>query len=108
VKARVIFLQEFAKHQASFPGCDAEALFIGTVVHSLDHYTMEMLLQDPLWHDVDCPKYGLMAKLSRIARVGFVEEIPGVYFQSSFRDSSHPFYQSAYLKTAKWDTCIIR
>ena len=37
VKTRAIFLTEFAKHKALFPGVDGEAMFVGTVLHSLDH-----------------------------------------------------------------------
>lgn len=37
MKARAIFLAEFAKHKALFPGVNGEAMFVGTVLHSLDH-----------------------------------------------------------------------
>ena len=37
VKTRAIFHTEFAKHKALFPGVDGEAMFVGTVLHSLDH-----------------------------------------------------------------------
>merc|ERR1711862_1005515 len=41
IKARAIFINEFAKHKHLFPGIDGEAFFVGTVLHSLDHTLME-------------------------------------------------------------------
>lgn len=37
VKVRALFLAEFANHKELFPGIDGEAMFVGTVLHSLDH-----------------------------------------------------------------------
>ena len=114
VKVRVIFHREFSKYQHLFPNIHCEALFSGTVLHSLDHVLMEWNLDDPLWLDVDDPKYGKMAELGRIVRVGFVPEVHGYYFHRFFRGSGHPFYESVYKKAAKinkqfadsMETCI--
>lgn len=37
LKLRPFFLLKFEEHSAQFPDVDGEALFIGTVLHSLDH-----------------------------------------------------------------------
>jgi len=37
VKVRNYFVTEFERHSEDFPGIDGEALFIGTVMHSIDH-----------------------------------------------------------------------
>jgi len=116
VKVRSIFIHEFAKHKHLFPGIDGEALFVGTVLHSLDHTLMEWNLPDPLWLDVDDPKFGKMAEMGRIVRVGFVPDVPFLYFQKRFRGSKHPFYKKVYERAAKvdkeladnMDTCIIK
>jgi len=113
---RPIFLSQFEKYHHEFPGIDGEALFIGTVLHSLDHKCAEWNLEDSLWLDVDCPKFGKMAELSRIVRVGFMEDLPGLSFHKRFKGSKHPFYKSVYEKAAKidkkyadeMDTCIIK
>jgi len=115
-KIRTIFHAEFVKYKHMFPGVNAEGLFTGTVLHSLDHALMEWNLEDPLWLDVDDPKFGKMAELGRIVRVGFVPEVPGYYFHRHFKGSGHPFYESVYEKAAKinkrfadhMDTCICR
>eukprot|EP00540_Astrosyne_radiata_P003703 CAMPEP_0116846758 /NCGR_PEP_ID=MMETSP0418-20121206/14026_1 /TAXON_ID=1158023 /ORGANISM="Astrosyne radiata, Strain 13vi08-1A" /LENGTH=492 /DNA_ID=CAMNT_0004478067 /DNA_START=27 /DNA_END=1505 /DNA_ORIENTATION=- len=116
IGTRAIFLDEFAKHKGTFQGCNGEALFVGTVLHSLDHTMMEWIVEDPLWLDVDCPKFGLMAEMDRIVRMGFVPDLDGLYFHKSFKGSGHPFYESVYKKAARinedladhMDTCIIK
>ena len=115
-KCRAMFLAEFAKYQDDFPGIHGEALFVGTVLHSLDHTCMDRNLEDPLWLNVNCSKFGRMAELGRIVKVGFVKDVPGLMFHKRFKGSKHPFYQSVYCKAAKMnsfyaenmDTCIIK
>jgi hypothetical protein len=116
IKVRRIFHAEFRKHHKSFPLIEAEAMFVGTIVHSLDHTTMEWNMGDPLWLNVECPKYGLMAEMGRVIRVGFVDDVPGLVFEKRYKDCRHPFYQAVYTKAAKisqkfadsMDTCIIK
>ena len=139
---RAIFTAEFQKHKDLFPGTDGEAseskwvynlfethirslsnnsllllsVFVGTVLHSLDHSLMDWNLKDPLWLDVDDPRFGKMAEVGRVVKVGFVSDIPGLYFHKRFKGSGHPFYEAVYRKAAKinkkfadnMDTCIIK
>ena len=44
-KVRAIFLSEFQKYKHLFPGVNGEAMFIGTVLHSLDHTLMDWNLE---------------------------------------------------------------
>ena len=116
VKVRAIFFNEFSKHKHLFPGIHGEAMFVGTILHSLDHTLAHWNLEDPLWLDVKDPRFGRMAELGRIVRVGFVEDIPFLYFHKRFKGSGHPFYDAVYRKAAKidkeladnMDTCIIK
>eukprot|EP00558_Chaetoceros_sp_UNC1202_P003828 CAMPEP_0197238454 /NCGR_PEP_ID=MMETSP1429-20130617/4929_1 /TAXON_ID=49237 /ORGANISM="Chaetoceros sp., Strain UNC1202" /LENGTH=551 /DNA_ID=CAMNT_0042697609 /DNA_START=33 /DNA_END=1689 /DNA_ORIENTATION=+ len=101
VKVRAIFHSEFKKYKDLFPNVHCEALFVGTVLHSLDHALMDWNMEDPLWLDVDDPKFGKMAELGRIVKVGFVGDIPGFYFHHRFQGSGHPFYESVYAKASK-------
>lgn len=115
-KTRWIFHNEFRKHSDSFPGINAEGLFAATVLHSLDHELMEWNLEDPLWLDVKDPKFGKMAELGRIVRVGFVPQVPGYYFHRFFKGSGEPFFETVYAKASKvnkkmadcLETCICR
>ena len=116
VKVRAIFQHEFSKHHLLFPGVHPEALFAGTILHSLDHYLAECILQDPLWLDVKDVRFGKMAEMGRIVRAEFIPDIPGLYFPRRFKGSGHPFYESVYAKAAKvdkrfadqMDTCICK
>ena len=142
VQVRAIFTAEFQKHKDLFPGTDGEAseskwvynlfethirslsnnsllllsVFVGTVLHSLDHCLMDWNLKDPLWLDVDDPRFGKMAEVGRVVKVGFVSDVPGLYFHKRFKGSGHPFYEAVYKKAAKinkkladnMDTCIIK
>jgi hypothetical protein len=116
VKTRNKFLQLFKEHKNSMMGIDGEAMYIGSVIHSLDHTLMEWNLQDPLWLDVDCAKFGLMAEFGRIVRVGFVEDIPMLTFNKNMRTAPHKFYKDFYAHAARinrkmadhMDTCIVK
>lgn len=116
VKIRGIFISEFIRHQDCFPNCNVEALFAGSVLHSLDHSTAVSVIKDELWLDTSCPKFGCMAELGRIIRAGFADDLPGLLFHKSFHNSGHPFYEAVYKKAAavnkvyadQMDTCIIK
>ena len=116
VRLRSLFHKEFNKCKDHFPSIDAEGLFTGTILHSLDHALMEWNLEDPLWLDVDDPRFGLMAELGRIVRVGFVPEVPGYYFNRKWYNTGHPFYEAVYKHAVRinkkfadaMDTCICR
>lgn len=116
VKVRSIFMSEFQKHKHLFPGVHGEAMFVGTIMHSLDHTLMDWNLEDPLWLDVDDPEFGKMAEIGRIVKMGFVADVPFLYFQKRYKGSGHPFYESIYAKAVKvnkkladvMDTCIIK
>ena len=115
-KTRWIFHNEFRKYKHLFPGINAEGLFAATVLHSLDHELMEWNLDDPLWLDVKDARFGKMAELGRIVRVGFVPQVPGYSFHRFFKGSGHPFFEAVYAKASKvnremadcLETCICR
>ena len=115
-QVRSIFHAEFSRHKHLFPGVHVEGLFVGTILHSIDHAMAEWALEDPLWLDIDNPRFGKMAELARIVRVGFAPEVSGFYFHRYFKGSGHPFYESIYAKAAEinkkladqMDSCICR
>jgi len=116
IKVRNSFLNAFQEHKNDLKGIDGEAMFIGTILHSLDHTLMEWNLEDPLWLDVDSPDFGLMAEVGRFVRVGFVPDLPGLLFEKRFKDAPHKFYRTVYAHAARinrrfadhMDTCIIK
>jgi len=116
VKVRMIFMFEFSQHKDLFPGVDGEAMFIGTVLHSLDHTLMDWNLTDALYLDTTDNRFGKMAEIGQIVKAGFVSDVKGLIFHKRFKDSGHPFYEAVYKKAAKidkkladnMDTCIIK
>ena len=116
LKVRSKFLTTFAKYKDSFYGIDPDAMFIGTVVHSLDHTILEWGLGDPLWLNDNHPDFGLMAELGQIVRAGFVENLAFIPFKRHFRELPHPFHEEIYNYAVtidkeladNIDTCIIK
>ena len=116
IKVRGMFLETFKKYKDSFHGIDPEAMFIGTVLHSLDHSMFEWTINDPLWLDDNHPEFGLMAELVQFTRAGFVEKLPFVPFKRYFHERPHPFHEEIYNYAVtidkefadNMDTCIIR
>ncbi|CAK0856452.1 unnamed protein product [Prorocentrum cordatum] len=116
IKVRHGFMKIFEKHRAAMGGMDGEALFAGTVLHSVDHTVGVIILEDPLWLDVGSDKFGYMAEIGRYVRAGFVEDIKGVYFNRRMKNSKHPFYKDVYRCAERvnafladsMDTCIIK
>jgi len=115
-KVRKYFLAEFPKYKDDFPGADAEAMFVGTILHSLDHCMMDENLEDALWLDVGDSDFGSMAELMRHVRVGFVSDLPFLSFEHRYRDMQHPFFQNVYAYARsinpwfadRMDACIVK
>ena len=74
----------FSQYTNDFNGIDGHALFIGTVIHSLDHYLNEKH-SEPLMFDVNCEKYGKMNEVLRFVRSSFVEKPPGILFRHMYK-----------------------
>ena len=116
IKTRNFFLNLYSDYKAEFLAMDGEAMFIGTILHSLDHTLMAWNLLDPLWLDVDDPKFGVCAEVGRFVRMGFVDDLPFITFAKRYKDAPHPFYQAVYKQAASinkrladnMDTCIVK
>jgi len=118
LKLRNAFLNVFADHKHCMPDADGEALFVATVLHSLEHSLFAQIVQDELWLlDTRCSaEYGAMGELTRLARAGFVDDVPGLLFSRRFREARHPFYAQVYDCAVKLnpeladmlDTCVIK
>ena len=97
-----------ASTAADFPGIDGEAMFIGTVLHSLDHTNMAWNLLDTLWLDTSDARFGNLAELGRFVRAGFVDDLPGVCWPRHFQHAPHPFYAAVYAEARKIDEKLAR
>ena len=103
MKVRNGFMNTFCNYRDEFYGIDGEAMFIGTILHSLDHALAEWNMEDPLWLDAESREYSVMTELCRFIRVGFVPDLPGLLFNMHYKDAPHPFYQEVYQHAARVD-----
>lgn len=79
-KLRNNFLNILNENKTLFPGSDGEALFVGTVLHSVDHQLCEWNVKDQLWISSDSEDFSTIAELGQIVRVGFVQDLPLLNF----------------------------
>jgi len=116
-RLRPFFLHQFAEYKhTDFKFCDGEAMFVGTVIHSLDHFIVVRNMKDPLWLDVEDEKFGYMAEILRIAMAGFADDLPFLSFNQRFKGAKHPFFRAVYKEAASIDqgfadqleTCIVK
>eukprot|EP00930_Biecheleria_cincta_P054315 TRINITY_DN4033_c0_g1_i4.p1 TRINITY_DN4033_c0_g1~~TRINITY_DN4033_c0_g1_i4.p1 ORF type:complete len:611 (-),score=107.33 TRINITY_DN4033_c0_g1_i4:203-2035(-) len=98
---RNAFINLFAKHKNEFPGINGEALFLGTVLHSLDHALLEQNCADPLWLDVTSKRFGLMAEVLRLTLAGFNSDIPFLCINRKYRTAPGKFYNAVYQHAQK-------
>ena len=104
VKLRGVFMKLFEQHKLDFPGVNAEALFVGSVIHSLDHACGEAVVQDPFYLDATHEEFGLMGLVGQIVRSGFIAEPPGHMFKKRYADGEEgSFWRQVYEKASILD-----
>ena len=73
VSMRNVFLNEFAQEKEQqedwLMGIDGEAMFVGTIVHSLEHQMYNDLILDYLWLDHNHKDFGFMAEFGQMTAV---------------------------------------
>jgi len=110
------FLELFPNHKHDFKKVQGEAMFIGTVIHSLDHTQMQWTIKDPLWLEAENEEFQMCAELCRIVRAGFVPDIPFLTWSHRFYNAKHPLFNQLYSYAAEidkrmadaMDCCIIK
>jgi len=116
VKIRRKFLQCFTKYTEDFPTTSGEALFIGTVLHGLDHKMFTNVVEDPIWFEAEDPVFQNCAEIIQIVRAGMVDDLPLIAFNYRYKNAGHPFYREMYKYAAtlnkqmadNMDCCIIK
>ena len=116
VKIRRKFLQCFTKYTDDFPTTSGEALFIGTVLHGLDHKMFTNVVEDPIWFEAEDPVFQNCAEIIQIVRAGMVDDLPLIAFNYRYKNAGHPFYREMYKYAAtlneqmadNMDCCIIK
>ena len=90
------FFAEFEKHKASFPFINKRALFLGTVMHSIDHCNAFWNVEDHTWFDVDDERFGNLAELCRFVLLAAVDDPPLVQWPKRCYNSHHPFFKRVF------------
>jgi len=93
---RMPFLEEFHKERECFPHVNGTCLYIGSVLHSLDHTNMAWNVEDPLWLDTTDERFGHLAECGRFVRAGFVDSPPGICWPRNYSNAPEPFYKAVY------------
>ena len=99
---RGIFLLEFTKFKADFPGVNAECLFLGTVYHSVDHHSaaVQLKISDLRY---ESKKYAGDCELARVILNSFVDTPPLRMFECRFSHAPHPLFTRVYEQAKKID-----
>lgn len=92
------FMKLFSESIKEFEGSriQGEALFIGSIIHSLDHSQMAYTIKDSLWIESGSDAFRTTAEISRIIRVGFVSDIPGLLWNPRCRGSTLRIFGEIY------------
>jgi len=101
-KVRKFFLEEFLKYRDDFPGIDSEAMFISTVLHSVDHCQAPRLIGINDFRGSN--DFQPTRELSTVILNCFTDEYPFTLFDCRFTHAPHPFYKSVYKFAASLNT----
>ena len=96
LRLRKPFFAEFQKHKTSFPFIDKDSLFLGTVMHSIDHCNASWNIEDHNWFDVSDERFGNLAELCQFVLLGAVDDVPLVVWPKHFHNCAHPFYKKVF------------
>ena len=111
-------MRAFKEERAHFPAdYSAEAYFLGTVVHSLDHHRYIQNL-DPrtLVGMRVSPKFETLRAIQCIVRCMISDDLPCILFAREYKDAPMAFHQQVYQigrridasLADKMQTCIIK
>mmetsp|Transcript_16526 Transcript_16526/g.32610 ORF Transcript_16526/g.32610 Transcript_16526/m.32610 type:complete len:538 (+) Transcript_16526:83-1696(+) len=117
IKAREVFLQEFCRCKADFPGVDGEAFFVGAVIHSTDHH-QGLKVIDTLDFKCTDPFFSLNVQICHLIHGCFNEEVSlaSLMHCNKFNNVAHPLFAKTYARCKEidreladaMDCCVIR
>eukprot|EP00435_Cladocopium_sp_Y103_P064018 s5_g25.t1 len=118
IQLRVPFKQAFNRCRAEFPvSYSCEAHYLGTVVHSLDHWAFVRTIDPWLFSALTPSKdFQTLHRVVLLARCCAVDDIPTLGLQKYFKDGSTEFHRMVYSAARDLDasladeiqTCIVK
>jgi hypothetical protein len=108
VKLRGKFFAAFKDYRSQFPeNYSAESYFLGTVLHSLDHWMYCRNLDKWTLVAIDTsPEFASMRSVQECVRFAVSDDLPGLLFPKEFKDISTPFHQAVYSAARAIDPCL--
>ena len=97
-EVRALFMKEFRLHKNDFTGIDAEALFLGTVFHSVDHLQMGHHLD--ITDFVGTPSFEADRELATAILSCYVDHPFFRLIECKFKRADHPLFRSVYTSAA--------
>lgn len=117
-KVRGKFMSAFGRLRQDIPALySAEAYFLGTVVHSLDHFMYGRTMIPFVLASLNPSKhFRSMKHVQDIVRFMFIDDLPGILFPRTFKGSPVRFHQEVFQEAFKIDplladqmqTCIVK
>ena len=108
LKMKPLLESLFAKHKNDFPDLNWSSLFSNTILHSLDHYSMEQALQSPFLLDETHRVYGNLAQFGQLVRVGFVTDIPFLMIKRKAKEIKAGFFHELYEEARRVDPILAK
>jgi hypothetical protein len=118
VRLRVPFMQTFEEFRDMFPQTySAEGYYLGTVVHSLDHFMFVRSLNPWQLHaNKPSPKFAALHGMGDVARFMVSDDLPAILFARYFKHAPTKFHQKIYAIAKDIDalladhiqTCIVK
>jgi len=93
-KTRQHFLKEFCKYKEDFSGMDGEALFLGTVLHSVDHQQMASQVKTSNFKGT--AEFAADQEMASVILSSFVDKPILRMVDFSFCRSPHPFFRDVF------------
>jgi len=103
VKVRSYFLEQFRRYQGDFKDIDGEALFVGTVLHSIDHSQAPYHIPIEHFAFSDSAAFDADHEWALWTISCFVDSPPGRLFEVRFSHAPHDFFRSVYKFAAQID-----
>lgn len=94
LKVRVVFFNRFKKYKNDFSQMDPEGMFLGTVMHSVDHLQFDYLLEISDFKGTEVFKAD--RELATVILSCYTSAPLFRLINCKFKDSPHPFFQEVY------------
>ena len=94
-------MKEFLRYEKDFPGMDKEAMFLGTVMHSIDHANMDVLAE--VRNFKGSKKFLGNRELATAVFCCFSDLPHFMTFECRFSHAPHPLFRNVFTFASRID-----